>query len=79
MKRYCFGDSEDVFQSKIGPVVSEKNAFELDAAIHCILYSVHNDLLTFRLLFFRSFTAIPEENTGQEMVLKVFFGGFIPK
>jgi hypothetical protein len=33
MKRYCSGDSEDVFKSKIGQVVPEKNAYKLDAAI----------------------------------------------
>jgi hypothetical protein len=44
MKGFWFGDSKNVFKSKIGQVVTEKNAYELDAAIHC-LYSVHNDLL----------------------------------
>jgi hypothetical protein len=33
MKRLCFGDSEDVFKSKIGQVVPEKNIYKLDAAI----------------------------------------------
>jgi hypothetical protein len=69
MKRLCLGDSEDVFESKIGQVVTEKNEYELDAAIQCILlYSVHNDLLPLDCPFFCSFSAIPEENTGEEMV-----------
>jgi hypothetical protein len=36
MKRLCFGDSKDVFKSKIGQVVPEKNSY---TTIHCVLYS----------------------------------------
>jgi hypothetical protein len=77
MKICWFGDSEDVFKSKIGQVVLEKNAYELDA-IHCILYSVHNDLLPlycpFSLFFGNSRREYRTKNG-----LRVFFGGFIPK
>jgi hypothetical protein len=47
----------------------KKNAYELDAAIHCKVYTM---TFYFRLPFFRCFSPISEENTGQEMVLGCF-------
>jgi hypothetical protein len=72
MKRYCFGDSKNVFTSKIGQIVTEKNAYELDAGIHC-LYSVHNDLLPLDCPFFALFRRFQKRIQDKKWFKSVFW------
>jgi hypothetical protein len=69
---HCFGDSKNVFKSKIGQVVNEKNAYELDAAIHC-LYSVHNDHLPLYCPFFALFRRFRKRIQDKKWFKSVFW------
>jgi hypothetical protein len=70
MKRYCFGDSKNVFKSIIGQVVTEKNATNLtQRSTVCTVYTM---TFYFYTALFRSFLAIPEENTVKSGNIVIF-------